>query len=269
MNAKTKFQTFKNFFIPIGTGFLTLYPIISGKIPQWIGRYPRWSGLLSKIELLFLLVVIGIILISIIDSIWIKPSLKQMSYLKEKVARFSMQISNTLKGYLVNIALSKLPQFTAKERINIYLYDVKKKIFRLEARHCLNPEHNKQHKKEYPLKQGCIYEGWKNGFHFDNSFPASKKGTKYIDYVNNTYNIDNNTCQKISKKSRLFAVLRIDNNHGKNLGVLLIESENNHYAAEDELKTIMHNEKEFLFEMLYNLKISTTSSVVDSFEGGK
>lgn len=181
------------------------------------------------------------------------------------------QMRNTLKGYVISLAQNLFPKFTNKEltdteRLNIYLFNEKDHSFTLEARYCTRPEHCNS-KNKYDFKKGCIYKAWEQGFYFDRKFPDDP--LLYQQYVEREYNITPDELKLISKHSKLYAAIRIDNSAGQGIGVLLFESENKGFITKKLIKQLMYEQKVYLYQILCYLKAGMTSTAISSFEGRK
>ena len=237
--------------IPILSAIVASHSIFSNTIDKWKETYPQFDFLWYHIDGICLLGICIICVLSLIDACFLKPNIKKLQEENKSLTNennfLSNQVRNTLKGY-VTLIPNKLLKFSDKERINIYLFHKNADLFTLEARFCANPEHNKIKNKQYLLKKGCIYKGWMKGNFFDNKFPVSKK--EYYKYVKDNYQIYRKELDGISKQSRMYYVMRIDDNNQDPLGVLVLESENPNYMNFQELNNIFMQEKEFLYHIL-------------------
>lgn len=243
---------FMTWSIPTLSAIVAIHPILNSKLDTLRAHYPMLHFLWGNLDVIAGVCILFILIISFIDGIFFKPNVRKLQkenlVLSHENIFLSNQIRNTLQGYICKIARTKLPNFSEKERINIYLFHNETKFFTLEARFCSDPEHDKVKKKEYPLDKGCIYQGWKQGYFFDNKFP--KNENDYYKYVSKHYQITRKELDKISKHSRMYCVMRIDDNKQKRLGVLVIESENSNYLNSQTLKSICNQEKDFLYHLL-------------------
>ncbi len=137
------------------------------------------------------------------------------------------------------------------ERISLYIHDSDTESFILCARYSANPEFSGRGRPTYGDNQGCIAEGWKNGEYFDDNFSSTKE--KYIKYTLDTYNMDIETVEKLSMRSRLYGVIRIEKDN-KYLGVLVVESTIKSRFKKNELLDEMREYKQILSDTIYSLK---------------
>lgn len=182
----------------------------------------------------------------------IQNELNQAEYRNKLI---SEQVRNLFDGYLYNLAnklsFGKLSE--NNERISLYIHD-NNNTFIPCGRYSANPKYRSPSRTSYPDNEGCISKGWEHDWHFDDQFPCpeNQRG-KYIDYCLNKYGIPRNTCRDINMKSRSFAALSIKNN-GNSFAVLVLESTKADRFSEDEVKSILKEQNDFLAETIRQLR---------------
>ncbi len=164
------------------------------------------------------------------------------------------QVRNLFDGYLYNLA-SRLEFGTQKEnceRISLYVHDGNK-TFVPCGRFSANPAYRQPRRTAYPDTEGCIAQGWQNGWHFDDKLPCPvNQKSNYVDYVLNEYRVPRNTTRAINMKSRLFAVMAVTN-RSESVAVLVLESTDAKRFMETEVKSLLEQQNEFLGQMVRDL----------------
>ncbi len=122
--------------------------------------------------------------------------------------------------------LVKNLSFTHTERISVYkVYNNK---FKLIGRTSVDPLLMEIGRSEYPIDEGFIGKGWREGEFFIENLPDcnSRNGNNYYNAVNTIHNIPRETVDGMKMKSRNFFVYRINGYDGNPKAVLVFESLN-------------------------------------------
>lgn len=191
-----------------------------------------------------------------------KPRLKKMESELEKcqtqIDLMPELVRDLFDGYLYNLASDKLGFGKCcinNERISLYIHDSDTNAFTLCGRYSANPDYGSRGRVSYPDSKGCIAKGWQNGWYFDDQFPCPE--TKYKDYVNycsKHYGIQKGICRALKMKSRVFAVLRIENK-GDFIAVIVLEStEPKRFLKDQQVKLILKKQNDFLAETIHNFE---------------
>ena len=194
---------------------------------------------------------------SIYDTVKLQPTInkltKENESLKTQIELIQEDVKDFFNGYLYRLSL-KLEfgkNNNNNERATIYLHDSVSHFIPF-VRFSKNPKFHKQGRTQYLDNEGCIAEGWQHGWHFENNL--GKREDTYKRNNLKKYNINNKTIDKMTMKSRLYAVKRIDADNGKHLGVIVIESTDLKRYKEDDLKVKIEQQEKDLAESILILK---------------
>lgn len=126
--------------------------------------------------------------------------------------------------------------FENHSRISVYTFD--DKYFKIIARCSHNPTYNQINRYMYPRNEGYIAKCWENNngkpyFYIDN---LPKSNSSYNEKVMKTSEIESDTLENLSMKSRCYYVRMItkDGKFGDPNGVIVLESVNQKFNLEEE-----------------------------------
>ncbi len=175
---------------------------------------------------------------------------KRLERNNEKLSFIHENIKNLFDGYLYHLAYSRLSFQTnhESERITLYIHD-KQNSFIPFSRISSNPTYKPFGRVKYPDNLGCIAQGWNSGWYFDNNFSDN-----WVDSNHSKYEIPKRVLNRMSMQSKLFAVLRIDNQAGKSLGLIVVESTDNNKYEEEVIKHSLEEQKLYLSDMVHKLR---------------
>ena len=171
----------------------------------------------------------------------------------EKVSEtLSENIKELFNGFLYKFSTSKL-NFSPTERVTLYIHDGSETFIPF-GRYSSNPAFAKKGRHEYPDSVGCVARGWTDEWHFyqSNSCPV-KEEEKYLAEQKDMYSLDKGTVRQINMKSSMLCVIRLDVRN-KPIAVIVVESINTNKYTEDEIKTTLLTQQEYLAEMIFSLK---------------
>ncbi|KIC00117.1 hypothetical protein OA93_00425 [Flavobacterium sp. KMS] len=135
--------------------------------------------------------------------------------------------------------------FTHKERISVY--KVYQNRFKLIGRTSVDPILMEIGRSEYPLNEGFIGKGWREGEYFINDLPEITTGrnglNNYYNRVNSIHPIPRDVIENMKMRSRTFFIYRINGYDGNPRAVLVFESLNENSFA-----------KEFIIDKLNGVK---------------
>ena len=114
------------------------------------------------------------------------------------------------------------------------------------ARYSSNPNFSKPGRTLYPANAGCICRGWEDKWHFRTFENDAEMTMLSCD----EYGMDQDVVDTLKMRSLLFAVARIDNNDREPIGVLVVESMDNSKYTERQIRNILYEHKEYLWEMI-------------------
>ncbi|MBL1219479.1 hypothetical protein JET18_01440 [Chryseobacterium sp. L7] len=120
--------------------------------------------------------------------------------------------------------LVKNLEFTHKERISVYkVYNDK---FKLIGRTSVDPILMEIGRSEYPIDEGFIGKGWREGEFFIENLPdcTQRGGNNYYSAMNNIHPIPREVVDNMKMKSRNFFIYRINGYDGNPRAVLVFES---------------------------------------------
>ncbi|MGL4368031.1 MAG: hypothetical protein ACRCTQ_07135 [Brevinemataceae bacterium] len=142
--------------------------------------------------------------------------------LESKLNEVVSETNDLFNSYLR--LLIKNLNFTHNERISVYkVYENK---FKLIGRTSVDPILTQMGRKEYPIGEGFIGKGWREGDFFIDSLPDcnAKSGNTYYNAVNTIHPIKREVVDNLKMKSRTFFVYRINGYDGTPKAVLVFES---------------------------------------------
>lgn len=205
--------------------------------------YPRWHGPIGAIEGNLPLTVIALAVLSAIlvglERIGRKSLSELQAQISEKEEKLS-QVSNVItilcNGLLLNLASNLNLAQGAQVRLSLYVHDPERRAFIPCGRYSGNPAYARPGRTSYPDDQGCIGEGWSNGWHFDDAVPPGKQAERRPKYNEDKYNIPPEISRSIKMKSTLYAVKRLDDREGRGVAVLVAEAVGDNGLEEAFLK---------------------------------
>jgi len=163
-------------------------------------------------------------------------------------------IANNIKalfdGVLYHLATGKLLFKTDCSRVTLYIHDKVDKFISF-GRYSTNPKFRNPGRSEYPDDKGAISHAWNDGWHFINN---TEGGFDFVNFNKNTYGLTADVLKKIKMKSRMYGAMRIDNQRGEQIAIILVESTDGSRFLEDELKSILKHEITFISELIMQLK---------------
>lgn len=185
-------------------------------------------------------------------------SRKTLPELEVKLAEYeevSETIHNNIKelfdGFLMNVSVSKLG-FTPDERITLYIHNGKETFIPF-GRASLNTEYRKKGRPFYPDRQGCISEGWKNGWDFyDFQMDPSENINGYANEQYQQYGIQKGITKKLKMLPRQIGAFRIGNKHNP-VGIIVVESIKPQKFIAADLKGKLEEQDEYLTHMILTL----------------
>ncbi len=136
--------------------------------------------------------------------------------------------TNELFNSYLRLLIKNL-NFTHQERISVC--KVYNNCFKLIGRTSVDPILMEMGRNEYPIKEGFIGKGWREGEFFINNLPDStaRNGiTNYYNTVNRINPIPRTVIDNLKMKSRNFYIYRIEGYDGNPKAVLIFESLNPH-----------------------------------------
>lgn len=131
--------------------------------------------------------------------------------------------TNELFNSYLRLLLKNL-NFTHTERISVYkVYDNK---FKLIGRTSVDPTLSNPGRSEYPITDGFIGKGWREGEFFIKNLPeiTANNGTTYYNAINRINPIPREVVNGLRMKSRNFFIYRINGYDGNPKAVLVFES---------------------------------------------
>lgn len=140
-------------------------------------------------------------------------------------------------GFLINLAKKHHVVDDPESRISIYVRDPVNENFVPCGRYSSNADWRKRGREILPGDQGCIAKAWNIKWCFDANFPEDRKN--HSTYSQKNYNIDKKIHRNINMLSRLYAVLRLENDEKEHFAIIVFESLNKDRFSEDEIKDIL------------------------------
>jgi hypothetical protein len=121
-------------------------------------------------------------------------------------------------GLLMNLAHEM--EFSFEERISLYLID--RSVFIMIGRYSKSPNYKTKGRGQYPKDQGCIGEAWSKGECFLAGTPSyADNKSAYVKKMA-SYNIDEQTVDSLTMKSRSIAALAIRNRQGDSVEAVIV-----------------------------------------------
>lgn len=207
------------------------------------------------IDNIFIICIPSAIFLAIITVVEIlnRKTIENLEKKNKEYELLSETISENLKelfnGFLYRFAISQA-NFTTNERITLYIHNGENSFIPF-GRYSQNTKYSKAGRASYPDNEGCIAKGWEKKWYFDNAFPTDDK--EYLNTTKQKYLIDTKIVSKIKMKSKLFAVLRLDNK-SKSIGLIVVEWIDGNKYSEKMIKKILENQQQYLSEMICSLE---------------
>lgn len=131
--------------------------------------------------------------------------------------------TNELFNSYLRLLLKNL-NFTHTERISVY--KVYQNRFKLIGRTSVDPILSSAGRSDYPINDGFIGKGWREGEFFINNLPdiTANGGTTYYNAINRINPIPRDIVNNLRMKSRNFFIYRINGYDGNPKAVLVFES---------------------------------------------
>ncbi|HCU46705.1 MAG TPA: hypothetical protein DF610_19595 [Sphingobacterium sp.] len=150
--------------------------------------------------------------------------------------------TNELFNSYLRLLLKNL-NFTHTERISVY--KVYQDRFKLIGRTSIDPTLSSAGRSDYPITDGFIGKGWREGEFFINNLPeiTANGGNTYYNAINKINSIPRDVVNNLRMKSRNVFIYRINGYDGNPKAVLVFES----------LQPICF-EKEFIIDKLNGVK---------------
>lgn len=223
-------------------------------------EFPRWPGLFDVLEGSFLFwcfivsaglaLVIGLVLTRREKTILqLKSELQQERYEKDE---FGNNIIILFDGLLLNLSRKLNVPRGDDVRISLYVHDHGKKRFIPCGRYSPNPTFMGPGRTSYPDHEGCIAQGWRRGWHFDNAVPLPGNPRKI--YNRQQYSLPDETNAGIRMASTLYAVRRLDDALGVPIAVLVVEAINGDQFEHETIRGKLDEVADDFARMVYNLK---------------
>ena len=213
-------------------------------------KHPNWQGLfiwLNNIDLTIWILVLSLLLaILAVIKFYVDNRLseiyKKQAELLEKLETISENTNNLINGFLLSISKKLEFQEGDKSRLSLYIHDGSNQFVRC-GRYSPDPKLNIPGRPSYPDNEGCIGDGWRDGWCYNNNGVSFKMPKfKYT---------------KLAMKSNLIIVMRIDTIDSKPMALLVLEcidarrfdedfAKNKLLPLKDEIATIISNLKDFI-----------------------
>ncbi len=131
--------------------------------------------------------------------------------------------TNELFNSYLRLLLKNL-NFTHTERISVY--KVYNNRFKLIGRTSVDPTLSSAGRSDYPITDGFIGKGWREGEYFIKNLPdiTSSSGNTYYNAINKVNPIPREVVNNLRMKSRNFYIYRINGYDGNPKAVLVFES---------------------------------------------
>lgn len=161
--------------------------------------------------------------------------------------------------------LVKSLDFKHTERISVYkVYDNR---FKLIGRTSIDPTLMEMGRREYPINEGFIGKGWKEGDFFCDNLPEITNGrngiNNYYSSVNNIFPIPKNVIEGMRMKSRNFYVYRVDGYDSNPKAVLVFESLNpTTFTKESIMEKLSDIEEPLMMFIEKNNGIALTENIL-------
>lgn len=243
--------------------FLAFIALVSGAIMSFDYKemrleYPRWPGLFDALESsnVFWLFIISSglgLLLGLILSRREKTLVKLKTELQkqqDEKGEIGNNIIILFDGLLLNLSRKLDVARGVDFRISLYVHDAEKKRFIPCGRYSPNPTLSSPGRTSYPDDQGCIAEGWKRAWHFDNEVPPSGRQRK--DYNQKHYGVPDIVQARM--QSCLYAVRRLDDALGTPVAVLVVEATNSNQFEHDVIRGKLDEVADDFARMVHNLK---------------
>ncbi|TAZ71102.1 hypothetical protein ELH72_29705 (plasmid) [Rhizobium ruizarguesonis] len=257
-----KFLDFVAVFVQPVLAFIVL---VSGSLMSFDYRdvrkeFPKWPGLFDFLEgsFLFWTFVISAVFTFCLGLL-IAQRDKTLTQLNEELRRHrdeKDEVGNNIiilfDGLLLNLSRKLNAPRGVDFRISLYVHDAANKRFIPCGRYSPNPTLAGPGRTSYPDSEGCIAEGWRRGWHFDNAIPASGSSRKA--YNQRHYAVSERTNYSIRMASCLYAVRRLDDLLNTPVAVLVVEAMDSMQFEQDALRSKLDEVADDFARMVHNLK---------------
>lgn len=234
------FQDWCALWVQPGASFIALISgtFLTFDFAAWQKANPAWAGPLAWISSLTVPIFLVSAIVALAAGFVVTSRDGTIRKLREKLQAQAGQIEQVgnvivilFDGLLLNLANKLELEQGSQARLSLYVHDTETHSFIRCGRYSRNPVFLSPGRTSYPDNQGCIAEGWKKGWHFDNNIP--QQGAPRRAYNLKTYSIPEHITEAIRMKSTLYAVKRLDNLEGKAIAVLVVEAMNaDHFTDE-------------------------------------
>ncbi|SCX00773.1 hypothetical protein DSM25558_0175 [Agrobacterium sp. DSM 25558] len=262
---KSRWDKFLDFLAVWVQPILAFIVLVSGAIMSFDYKkmradFPRWPGLFDVLESnrIFWTFLISAVF-SLILGLYLARREKTLVKLKTEIQKQQDEkgeIGNNIiilfDGLLLNLSRKLDVPRGANFRISLYVHDPDKGRFIPCGRYSPDPTVSNPGRTSYPDNEGCIAEGWKREWHFDNSIPAS--GTARRNYNQKHYGISEDANAEIRMLSCLYAVRRLDNVLGTPVAVLVVEAMDSNQFQQDVIRGKLDDVADDFARMVHNLK---------------
>jgi len=223
--------------------------------PEFIKSHPVKTAviqpILSYIGFIFwpCLIALGYVTYNEIKN---KRSISELEKLLSEYENISETLSENIKelfnGFLYKFSTAQLG-FTPTERVTLYIHDGNQTFIPF-GRYSSNTSFAKKGRPEYSDSIGCVARGWTDEWHFyQSSVSPLGDEEEYIKEQKEKYMLDKSTVRKMNMKSSQLCVMRLDVGK-KAIAVIVVESINPNKYVEDEIKTTLSYQKEYLAQMI-------------------
>lgn len=178
-------------------------------------------------------------------------------YLRDKIQKQQQQINvfkqnfiEIIEANMLSLARDKLNIMVNSSdsfRLSLFYCDEKKSNFRHITRVSNNSALRNSGRFVYPHGEGCLWEAYQHGKHFNNSIPDYRNRQQYYEYMHNNYHMSQQTCDNLRMHPTLIYGYRINKRY-KNvpLCIIIIESTNRCIPLENNLDSLLDNEKNII-----------------------
>jgi hypothetical protein len=126
-------------------------------------------------------------------------------------------------------------------RLSLYIHDSDQRAFIPCGRYSTNPIFRAPGRTSYPENQGCIGQGWANGWHFDDKVPPANQAAARRVYNQKNYSVPDQVTDGIRMKSTQYASMRLNDALGASVAVLVVEAMMPDHFAEAHLRATIES----------------------------